>query len=41
MSWGGLTAAEMVAAIVSVLGIVVTVTMLPETSGRSLEDLST
>jgi PHS family inorganic phosphate transporter-like MFS transporter len=40
MNWGGLTAAEMVAAIVSVLGILVTVTMLPETSGRSLEDLS-
>ena len=27
-------------AIVSVLGIAVTVTMLPETSGRSLEELS-
>jgi PHS family inorganic phosphate transporter-like MFS transporter len=40
MSLGGLTAAEMVAAIVSVLGIAVTVTMLPETSGRSLEELS-
>ena len=40
MSWGGLTAAEMVAAIVSMVGIVVTVTMLPETKGRSLEELS-
>jgi MFS family permease len=40
MGWGGLKAAEMVAAIVSVLGILVTVTMLPETKGRSLEELS-
>jgi MFS transporter, PHS family, inorganic phosphate transporter len=40
MSIGGLTAAELVAAIVSVIGIVVTVTMLPETKGVSLEALS-
>ncbi len=40
MSAGGLAAAEMLAAIVSVVGIVVTVTMLPETKGRSLEALS-
>ncbi len=40
MSKGGLTAAEMVAAIVSVIGIAITLTMLPETSGRSLEELS-
>ncbi|WP_428487647.1 MFS transporter [Rhodopila sp.] len=40
MASGGLTRAEMVAAVVSVLGIIVTVTMLPETKGRSLEELS-
>lgn len=40
MAWNGLFAAEMAAAIVSVLGIVVTVTMLPETKGMSLEELS-
>jgi PHS family inorganic phosphate transporter-like MFS transporter len=40
MSIGGLTAAELIAAIVSVIGIVVTVTMLPETKGVSLEALS-
>ena len=40
MHWHGLLAAESAAAIVSVLGIVVTVTMLPETNGRSLEELS-
>jgi PHS family inorganic phosphate transporter-like MFS transporter len=40
MSWGGLAAAEMVAAIVSAIGILVTVTMLPETKGLSLEALS-
>jgi PHS family inorganic phosphate transporter-like MFS transporter len=41
MSWGGLTTAELVAAIVCILGVVVTVTTLPETKGRSLEELST
>jgi MFS family permease len=40
MAAGGLFAAELVAAIVSVIGLVVTVTMLPETKGRSLEDLA-
>ena len=40
MSWGGLTAAEAAAATVSVLGAIVTVTMLPETKGKSLEELN-
>ena len=40
MSWGGLTAAEAAAATVSVLGAIVTLTMLPETKGKSLEELS-
>jgi len=33
-------AAEAAAAAVSVLGAIVTLTMLPETSGKSLEELS-
>jgi PHS family inorganic phosphate transporter-like MFS transporter len=37
---GGLFAAESVAAFVSVLGILTTVFMLPETNGKSLEELS-
>ena len=40
MSWGGLAAAEAAAATVSVLGAVVTLTMLPETKGKSLEELN-
>ncbi len=40
MAWNGLIAAEAAAAIVSVLGVIVTLTMLPETKGRSLEELS-
>ncbi len=40
MAWNGLLAAELVAAAASVLGLAVTVWMLPETKGRSLEDLS-
>ena len=40
MRWRGLLAAELAAAIVSVLGIVVTVTMLPETKGASLEEIN-
>jgi MFS transporter, PHS family, inorganic phosphate transporter len=40
MSWGGLTAAEAAAATVSVLGAIVTVTTLPETKGKSLEELN-
>jgi nitrate/nitrite transporter NarK len=37
---GGLVAAESVAALVSALGIVVTIFLLPETKGKSLEELS-
>ncbi|HUC12067.1 MAG TPA: MFS transporter [Stellaceae bacterium] len=40
MSWRGLPAAELAAAAVSVLGIIVTSMLLPETKGRSLEELS-
>jgi len=40
MHWHGLSAAEGAAAIVSVLGLIVTVFMLPETKGKSLEELS-
>ena len=40
LRWHGLLAAESAAAIVSLLGIVVTMTMLPETKGISLEELS-
>jgi MFS family permease len=40
MAWRGLFAAELAAAIVSVLGIIVTLMLLPETNGRSLEELS-
>lgn len=40
LSKGGLFAAELVAAAVSVLGIAVTLFMLPETNGKSLEELS-
>ena len=40
MHWHGLTAAEGAAAIVSVLGLVVTIFLLPETKGKSLEELS-
>ena len=40
MSWRGLPAAELTAAAVSVLGIVVTLVLLPETKGKSLEELS-
>jgi MFS transporter, PHS family, inorganic phosphate transporter len=40
LGWGGLLAAETGAAIASVLGIAVTLSMLPETKGRSLEELS-
>ena len=40
MGWNGLIAAEFAAAIVSVLGCVVTLAMLPETKGKSLEELS-
>ena len=40
MSWHGLLAAEFAAAIASLLGLAVTVAMLPETKGKSLEELS-
>jgi PHS family inorganic phosphate transporter-like MFS transporter len=40
MTWHGLPAAEGAAAIVSVLGLIVTVFLLPETKGKSLEELS-
>ena len=40
MAWHGLFSAESGAAVASVLGLLVTVTMLPETKGRSLEELS-
>jgi hypothetical protein len=41
MHWKGLFAAESAAAITSVLGLLVTIFMLPETKGKSLEELST
>jgi MFS transporter, PHS family, inorganic phosphate transporter len=40
MHWRGLPAAEGAAAIVSVLGLICTFFMLPETKGKSLEELS-
>jgi MFS family permease len=40
MAWRGLPAAEGAAAIVSVLGLIVTMFLLPETKGKSLEELS-
>jgi nitrate/nitrite transporter NarK len=40
MAWRGLLAAQAAVAIVSVLGAIVTLTMLPETSGKRLEELS-
>lgn len=40
MRWHGLSAAEGVAAVVSILGLVGTAALLPETKGKSLEELS-
>jgi PHS family inorganic phosphate transporter-like MFS transporter len=40
MNAGGLFAAELTAAAVSVLGLLVTLVLLPETKGKSLEELS-
>ena len=40
MNWRGLAAAEAAAAIASVAGLLLTVFMLPETKGKSLEQLS-
>jgi hypothetical protein len=39
MHWNGLRAAELTAAIISVLGMV-SVVLLPETRGRSLEEIT-
>ena len=39
LAWKGLLAAEMGAAIASALGLFVTLTMLPETKGKSLEEI--
>jgi MFS family permease len=41
MHWKGLTAAEIAAAASSAAGLIVTVLLLPETKGKSLEELST
>ncbi len=41
LHWKGLLGAESAAAIASVLGLIVTVTMLPETKGKSLEQIET
>ena len=40
MGWHHLLAAESAAAIVSVLGLLTTAFLLPETKGKSLEELS-
>ena len=40
MHWRGLPGAEGAAAIVSGLGLLVTIFLLPETKGKSLEELS-
>ncbi|MBV8538086.1 MAG: MFS transporter [Alphaproteobacteria bacterium] len=40
MAWHGLLAAESAATVVSVLGILVTLALLPETKGKSLEELN-
>jgi nitrate/nitrite transporter NarK len=40
MQWRGLSGAEGVAAVVCVLGVVATALLLPETKGKSLEELS-
>jgi MFS family permease len=39
MAWHGLLSAELAAAIASVIALVVTVLMLPETKGKSLEEI--
>jgi hypothetical protein len=40
MTWHGLPAAEGAAATVSFLGLIATVFLLPETKGKSLEEIS-
>jgi predicted MFS family arabinose efflux permease len=40
MHWHGLPAAELAAAIVSLLGMFVTLSSLPETKGKSLEQIT-
>ncbi len=40
LHWKGLLGAESAAALVCVLGVVVTLTMLPETKGKTLEELA-
>jgi len=40
LRWHGLLSAELAAAMVSVLGLLVTLLILPETKGKSLEELS-
>jgi hypothetical protein len=39
LAWKGLLGAESAAAIASALGLIVTLTMLPETMGKSLEEI--
>jgi MFS family permease len=40
MRWHGLLSAELTAAVISLLGLLVTVTLLPEPKGKSLEELT-
>ncbi len=40
MFWHGLLPVELAAKVASILGIIVTLTMLPETKGKSLEELN-
>ena len=40
MNWRGLLAAESTAAIICILGLIVTLTLLPETKGKSLEEIT-
>ena len=40
MKWHGLLSAESAAATVSLVGVIVTVTMLPETKGKRLDELN-